>query len=134
MPTISEALAIAVQQKQAGQVQAAEQICHEILAADPRNADALHLLGVIALEIGRHAFAVESITRAIELDATQSAFFANLGNALTAQGQLDKAIACFCRAIELNPNDAVINYNLGNVFQSQGKLDEAVSCYSRAAE
>src|SRR5881392_2712861 len=109
MPTISEALAIAVQQKQAGQVQAAEQTCRQVLAVDPRNADAMHLLGVIALEAGRHAFAVECITRAIELDATQSAFFGNLGNALRAQGQLDKAIACFSRAIELNPNDAVTN-------------------------
>ena len=52
MATISEALAIAVQHHQAGRLQAAEQIYRQILAVEPNHADAIHLLGVIAHQVG----------------------------------------------------------------------------------
>jgi len=67
MATISEALEIAVQHHQAGQLQAAEQVYRQILAADPNQIDALHLLGVIASRLGRHEEAALYISRAIEL-------------------------------------------------------------------
>ena len=67
MPTIPEALAIAVQHHQAGRLQAAEQIYRQILAVEPDHADALHLLGVIASQSGRHEDAVQYIGRAIRL-------------------------------------------------------------------
>ena len=67
MATISEALAIAIQHHQAGRLQAAEQIYRQILAVEPNQADALHLLGVIAHQVGKHEVAVEYIRRAIGL-------------------------------------------------------------------
>ena len=70
MATISEALAIAVQHHQAGRLQAAEQIYRQILAVEPNQADALHLLGVIAYQVGKHEAAVEYIRRAIALKGT----------------------------------------------------------------
>jgi len=74
MPTVSEALAIAVQHHQAGDLQAAEQIYRQILADNPNHADALHLLGVIAYQMGQNEVAIDRIRRAIELNATESAF------------------------------------------------------------
>ena len=67
MATISEALAIAIQHHQAGRLQAAEQIYRQILAVEPNHADAIHLLGVIAHQVGKHEVAVEYIGRAIGL-------------------------------------------------------------------
>ncbi len=52
MATISEALAVAVQYHQSGNLQQAEAIYRQILQVDPSNADALHLLGVIADQVG----------------------------------------------------------------------------------
>ena len=54
MATIPEALAIAIQHHQAGRLQAAEQIYRQILAVEPNHADAIHLLGVIAHQAGKH--------------------------------------------------------------------------------
>ena len=61
MATISEALAIAIQHHQAGRLQAAEQIYRQILAVEPNHADAIHLLGVIAHQAGKHELAVQYI-------------------------------------------------------------------------
>ena len=60
MVTIPEAFAIAVQHHQCGRVQAAEPIYRQILAIQPDHADAIHLLGVIAHQAGKHELAVDS--------------------------------------------------------------------------
>src|SRR4051812_8720144 len=101
MATTSEALALAAQQLQAGQLQAAEQICRQILARNPDQADALHMLGVLAYQTGNYEFAIEHINRAIASRGTQATFHASLGIVFQAQRNLEAAIACFRRAVEL---------------------------------
>ncbi|MGO8749538.1 MAG: tetratricopeptide repeat protein [Thermoguttaceae bacterium] len=134
MATISEALAIAIQLHQAGRLQAAEQIYRQILAVEPNQVDAIHLLGLIAHQVGKHGLAVEYIGRAIRLKGNAAAFHNNLGNALKDQGKLDDAVACYRRALELEPDYAEAHNNLGSAFKEQGKLDDAVACYRRALE
>lgn len=134
MATISEALATAFQHHQAGQFQQAEQIYRQVLAIDPNNVDALHLLGLIALHVGDHTAAVAYIGRAIALDGTKAPFHSNLGNVLKAQGKLDEAALAYHHALELQPDYVPAHYNLGIVYQDQGKLDVAVSRFRRALE
>ena len=52
MPTIAEALAIAIQHQRAGRLRESETIYRQILAADPNHHDAWHLLGLIACQVG----------------------------------------------------------------------------------
>ena len=59
---------------QAGQLQQAEQICQQILKDFPQHADALHLLGVIAHQVGDYRIATSLIAQAIEIDSNQSSF------------------------------------------------------------
>jgi protein O-GlcNAc transferase len=130
--TVPEAFGLACRYHEAGQLGAAEQVCRQIVAAEPRHADAWHLLGVIAYQVGRYELAVEEIGRAIALDGAQSALHSNLGNALQAQGKLDEAIDSYRRAVQLAPEFADAYNNLGAALQAQGKLDEAVDCLRRA--
>ena len=51
--TIPQALQLAVQHHQAGRLAEAELLYRQILAAQPNHADALHLLGVMAQQVGR---------------------------------------------------------------------------------
>jgi tetratricopeptide (TPR) repeat protein len=134
MATILEALAIAHQHHQARRRQPAEQICRQILAVDPAQPDAIHLLGVMAFEAGKYDVAIEYIGQAIRLNGTVAAFHNNLGNAFKDQGMLNKAVACYRRAVELRPDYAEAYYNLGNVFLDQEKLDEAVAASRQAVE
>ena len=60
----AKTLALAVKQHQAGNLREAEDLYRQILRAEPRHGDALHLLGVIAHQVGRHDVAVEYIRKA----------------------------------------------------------------------
>ena len=52
----------------AGRIAEAERLYRRILAADPDNAPALHLLGVVALQAGQFQAAVDLIGQAIARD------------------------------------------------------------------
>jgi tetratricopeptide (TPR) repeat protein len=134
MPTISEALAAAIQHYRAGRFQTAEQTCRRILAVEPNHAEAFHLLGMVARQAGRHEIAVEYIQRAIRLKGNVAVFHVNLGNVLYILRKLDEAVACYRRALELKPDFAKAHNNLGNALKDQGKFDDAIACYRRALE
>jgi predicted O-linked N-acetylglucosamine transferase (SPINDLY family) len=134
MATISEALAIAARHHQAGRLQAAEQIYRQILAVEPNHADAMHLLGVMASQLGKHVMAVEYIGRAIGLKGDVAAFHNHLGTAYLALRRIPEAVACYRRALELKPDDADAHNNLGALWKDQEKLDEALACYRQALE
>jgi predicted O-linked N-acetylglucosamine transferase (SPINDLY family) len=134
MATISQALAIAIRHHQAGRLQAAEQICRQILQVEPNHADAIHLLGLAAHQVGKHEVAAEYIGRAIRLKANTAVFHNNLGEAYRALRRIPEAVACYRQALELKPDFVEVHVNLGNVLKDQGKLDEALACYRRALE
>src|ERR1700730_11322859 len=94
LATIAEAFTIALEHHQRGQLQAAEQIYRQILQVEPNHHDAIHLLGVIAYQVGRHEIAVEYMKRALKLWPDYAEAHNNLGNALKDQGKLDEAVAC----------------------------------------
>ena len=88
---------------QAGQLPDAEAAYRRVLGLDADHADANHLLGVIAHQVGDHGAAVELIGKAIRHDPSTAAYHCNLGNALHELGRLDEAAASQRQAIALNP-------------------------------
>jgi predicted O-linked N-acetylglucosamine transferase (SPINDLY family) len=134
MATISQALAIAVQHHQAGRLQAAEQIYRQILAVEPNHADAWHLLGVIADQVGKHEVAIEFMERAIGLEGNAAVFHNSLAGAYGALRRIPEAFACYHRALELKPDYAEVHNNLGVALNDQGKPDESLVCCRRALE
>ena len=65
---IAELLATAQRHHQAGQLAEAEAYYRKILAIDQNHFDSLHLLGVIAHQVGRSDLAVDLIGKAIALN------------------------------------------------------------------
>ena len=127
-----QALGIALQHHQAGRIAEAEAAYRQILASDPDNFDALHLLGVTAYQLGRYDEASERILRALARNPTDAPAQNNLGNVLRAQGRLDEARACFQNAVTLQPNYADAHISMGALYSKQGELEEAIACYRRA--
>jgi predicted O-linked N-acetylglucosamine transferase (SPINDLY family) len=134
MVTKPEALAQAIACHQAGNFTQAEQIYQQILRADPRNVDALHLSGVLAHQRGQDERALHLIGMAIQLNPREATFHCHLGLAQTALQQLAEAAASFRQALALRPDFAEAHNNLGNVFYQRGQWEEAVACYRRAVE
>ena len=97
MATTAEAFQAAFTHHQAGQLREAEAIYRQILQADPRHVDALHLLGVVAYQVGQPAVAVDLISRAIALRGDQAAFHGNLGEAYRVLGKVSQAEQCLRR-------------------------------------
>jgi predicted O-linked N-acetylglucosamine transferase (SPINDLY family) len=134
MATISEALAIAIQHYQAGRLQVAEQIYRQILALQPNQADAWHVLGVINAQTGNHQLAVECLRHALTVKPDWAEAMANLGNALRVQGKPGEAVPFLQRALQLEPDFVEAGNNLGIAWADQGRWDEAIACFRRVLE
>jgi protein O-GlcNAc transferase len=132
--TIPQAFDLAVQHHRAGRLAEADALYRQILAVQPNHADALHLLGAIAHQVGRDEFAVECIRRAIGVNPAGLHYYIDLGNALATQGQLDEAGASYRRALQFRPDYPEAHINLGNVLRDQGRIDEAIASYRRALQ
>ncbi len=115
-----------------GELAGAKALYEQVLRAQPRNFDALHLLGVIAASTGDPGAAVALIGRALELEPASAIAHNNRGAALHQLGQWDAALACFERALRLEADYAEPLYNRGNVFKDTRRWDAAVASYDEA--
>ncbi len=130
----SDLLKAALRHHDAGRLTEAESLYRQLLAADPRNIDALHFLGVIAHQRGDHAHAVELISGALAQYGANASAHNNLGCALRAQGELAQAAASFQKALDLTPNYFDAHVNLGRIHQAQGNLPRAASSFRTALQ
>lgn len=122
----------AVEHHMAGRLPEAEGAYLEVLRAEPEHPVALHMLGVIAYQAGKHNDAVELIAKAIAIQPNNAGAHYNLGNARKELGRLEEAADSFRRAIATKPGFAEAHNNLGNVLKDLGRLDEAVASYRNA--
>ena len=138
LPSISHATAVtpsiqdAVALHQQGQLAQAEAIYRQILAAEPKNANALHLLGVIASQAGCYQVAIDLIDQAIEVNPHEAAFHYNRGLALQELKTFDAAIACYDKAIALKPNYAEAYSNRGAALKELKQFETAIANYDKA--
>ena len=98
MATSAEAFQAAFAHHQAGQLREAEAIYRQILQTDPHHVEALHLLGLVAYQVGQPATAVELIGRAIALRDDRAVFHGNLGEAHRALVEVSLAVPWRVRA------------------------------------
>jgi tetratricopeptide (TPR) repeat protein len=117
---------------QAGDEAGAENALRRIVAEDPRQAGAWHVLAGLALRAGRTDEAIECALRAHQLDRRNALYLNTLGVAYGEAQQLDEAVRCFKRSLKERPSRADSHYNLGKTYAKLGDLDEAGRCYLRA--
>lgn len=122
-------LQAALMQHQAGDLAAARAGYEAVLAMQPEQADALHLLGVLEDQQGHHAEAVALIRRAVAASPRAANFHGNLGNALRALGDHAEAEAAYREANRLDPGDPEALYNLGNLLRDMRRLGEAEAAF-----
>jgi tetratricopeptide (TPR) repeat protein len=112
----------------------AHSLCLRILAAEPRHADALFLLGMIAAEHANHRKAIEVIDRAIAIAPDHAEYHAQRGRCLIAVQRPREAFEAAQRALELRPTDALTLDTIGVVMTRSGAHAEAVAPFRRAVD
>lgn len=132
MTTPDPRLVAALDAHRAGKFAEAEAGYRAALAADPAQAGALHLLGVLLHQTGRSAAGAESIRRAIALKEDVPDFHSNLGLALLGDDDPGGAEESFQRALSLDPRRAAFHHNLGQAFDAQGRDVDAMAAWGEA--
>ncbi len=123
---LAEIIERAVALHEGGNLDQAEQLYRTVLEAEPRHAEALHLLGVAQHQRGDHAAALRSINAAIAAQPDHALFHFNLGNVLAAMGSAESAVTAFAAATRLNPRHAPAWFNLGKAQMALKRPEAAV--------
>jgi tetratricopeptide (TPR) repeat protein len=118
----------------AGHLRRAEALYRRALEKDSNDANALHLLGVLAYQRGKIAPALRLLERALpDLPDLPDAHL-NYGNALRDAGRLAQAVESYHRAIALKPDYGMAHSNLACALNEQGAFAAALGSSERAIE
>ena len=117
---------------QQGRLGQAKEIYEGILRVSPQNADALHLLGVVAAQTKNYQAAADLIGKAIEINPNSAAYYSNRGLAQQELRQLKEAVSSYDKAISLEPKSAEAHNNRGNALSELKQLEAAVASYDKA--
>ena len=118
----------------AGRLAEAEKGYRLILNQFPEHTDALHLLGVIALQTGHFEQALKLVRQAVSLRPDGAIYQSNLGQILERLGRFDDAERSYQTAISLDSACAEAMNNLGRLLKDQDRLSEAESLFRKAIE
>ena len=124
----------AVALHRSGRLAEAESLYLRLLADDPRDFDARHLLGVIRAQQGRLDEALSDIALALQIKPDDADALLNHSNVLKLFGRLDESLAGFERALAARPGWPQAENNRGTVLQALGRHPEALAAYDRALQ
>ncbi|MCX7961082.1 MAG: tetratricopeptide repeat protein [Burkholderiales bacterium] len=116
----------------AGRLEEAEHGCRRLLAAQPADADALHLLGAIAHARGATAEAIAALENAARAAPERPDIANTLGAAYLAAGRAAEAEDCLRAALALDPRSADAHNNLGIALRGLGRRAEAEASLRQA--
>ena len=127
-------MAAAVRLQATGRLEEATAIYQDIVTKDPDDADAWHMLGIIAHQAERPDAAEKMILRAITLRPQQANYYVNLAAVLRNSGRQEEAANCLWRAVGLAPGDAGAHADLAELLQAQGANDKAKAALLKAIQ
>jgi tetratricopeptide (TPR) repeat protein len=131
--SVRETLELALSHHRAGRLDRAEALYRKVIAIHPNDADALHLLGVVAHQQGHHQLAERRVRRAISARGHRVAEFCDtLGKVLAALGRHDEALPCFQEALALRPEVALTHQRIGTALCALGRANEAAPHFEAA--
>jgi predicted O-linked N-acetylglucosamine transferase (SPINDLY family) len=116
----------AVAAHRAGDLSRAESLYKLVLANDPKQFDAMHMLGIVAGQRGDYREGVRRITDALKLEPSATDGYINLGR---MQAELkDHAAACasYSKALSLNPSHPLAHNNFSIILRRLGNCEEAL--------
>lgn len=115
-----------------GRLPEAAGLCRQVFEREPRNFNALQLLGHIALQLRDYPTATRWLTAACSVNPAHAPVYSNLAVALLALERPQEALRCCDVGLELKPGFPEAWCNRGHALLALGRYDEALASYERA--
>ncbi|HEU5046778.1 MAG TPA: tetratricopeptide repeat protein [Rickettsiales bacterium] len=131
-PSSNDRLTQAMALHQAGNLDEAEKLYRQLLAASPKNADVLTLLGVIEIQRGAPAKAIKFLDKAIAANPKHAMAYHNYGSALAMQHKYREALVKYDAALSHNAENPDTYYSRATVLFSLKRFQEAVESCQKA--
>jgi tetratricopeptide (TPR) repeat protein len=126
--TLEQAFAL----HQQGRVGEAELAYLALLRRNPRDARVLHLLGLLAAQMGQLSQGEDFIRRACRISPGRFLARRDLGDVLLQSRKFEEALASYDKALALQPDQAEILDNRGTVLRMLNRLEDALASHERA--
>src|SRR5258706_1820415 len=117
---------------QAGLLAEAARAYGEVLAANPRQFEALFLLGVVHLQTSRFDEAERILSRAVAVDPQSADAHSARATAFQQMGRHADALISLDSLLALKPDHAIAWNNRGNALLTLNRCAEAIASYDRA--
>ena len=122
---VNETVQRAVDQLNAHDLPAAEATCREIFSLEPKNVNALRILGAVAREREEFERALEYCLEAVRQADRLAVLHFELGVTYFAMHRSREAFDAYLKAIELDPNLYVAYLNCSAIMEQQERFAEA---------
>ena len=136
---MNSSAAEAIRLFQSGRAAEAESAARRLLASDPRDAEALHLLGCIRAQAGARDEALALFDRALALEPRNAAFLINRARALLDVARAGESARDLRLALQVMPASraaqsqlGIVHNMLGVALQREGRADEAIAALAQA--
>ncbi|MEQ8509795.1 MAG: tetratricopeptide repeat protein [Rhodospirillaceae bacterium] len=128
---LEDAFAAAQQKYHSGDLADAADLYQAVLEINPRHPDALHMLGVVAYQLGQPEAAAALLQQAVSVKQPFADAESNLGTVLLELGKLDDALSALRDAHSHAPDNPAILYNLGNAHRQLKNWPAAKAAYTK---
>ena len=119
--------------EESGRVTEAERALRDLLARDPKDANALNSLGYMFADRGeRLDEAVTLLQQALAIEPGNPSYLDSLGWALFKQGKLGQAEKPLADAAASLPGSSVVQDHLGDLRFRQERYQDAIAAWERA--
>ncbi len=116
----------------AGRLREAGACCREVLAREPDSPPGHFLVGLVSLELGERATAVNAFGSVTRLEPAHAAAWAQLARLFVRAGQPNRADEALARAVEHVKEEPVVWDVIGTVYSQLGDQRSARTWYARA--
>jgi tetratricopeptide (TPR) repeat protein len=116
---------------QRGDVAAAAALYRELIAGNPRHAQALHFLGLIEASGGRFREAAQLMERSLAVEPGNVGFLENYATALYLMGDYARALQIGDDGLRVNGHSASLLYTSAIALSRLGRLTESVERFDR---
>ena len=116
---------------QKGDAKLALQYCHELLAEDPLNIQALSFAALASRSLGWLDDALNFINRAAVMAPNQPAIHSLMGDVLLLQKRPEDALTELLTAQHLGDRSAQINFNIGSAYLALAGYEDAINYFDQ---